>query len=93
MGTAPTFAAAMLWMSEHVTVSNKVGSALSITASVGHASLTTVLGQHMDDFPMGLMFLNLVIICGCIILLVLAYILIMHKRPEDKIITENESLK
>ena len=87
MGMAPTFAAAMLWMSEHVTVTNKVGSALSITASVGHASLTTVLGHQMEDFPMGLMFMNLSIIFGCNILLIFAYILTIRKRP-DKIITE-----
>ena len=62
----------MLWMEEHVTVTNKIGSALVIAASVGADAFPILLGQFITDLPMILIYMNLAVICGCTLLFLVA---------------------
>ena len=72
VGMAPIYASSMLWLDQFMTVTNKIGSLMTIAASIGADSFPLILGQFISTFPMLLMYMQIGVIYSCILLFSLA---------------------
>ena len=71
-GTAPIFASCMLWMNQFMTVTNKIGGLMTVAAAIGADVFPLFLGQFIATKPMLLMYMQVVLICMCMLLFMLA---------------------
>ena len=72
IGMASIYASSMLWMDQYMTVTNKIGSLMTISASIGADSFPLFLGQFIDTFPMILMYMQVGVVYACILLFMVA---------------------
>ena len=72
IGTAPIFASCMLWMNQFMTVTNKIGGLMTVAAAIGADVFPLFLGQFIATTPMLLMYMQVVLICMCMLLFMLA---------------------
>ena len=72
IGMASIYASSMLWMDQYMTVTNKIGSLMTISASIGADSFPLFLGQLIDTFPMILMYMQVGVVYACILLFMVA---------------------
>lgn len=59
LGTASLFATGLLWIEEYLVISNRIGAAFSIAASLGCDVFPLIMGQFIDTRPMFLMYMQL----------------------------------
>ena len=83
-GMGPIFACAFLWLEKHVTVTTRIGSYLTIAASIGVDSFPLLLGQFMATLPMLLIYLQLAVVLLCIILFGIACFIANHSEAWKK---------
>ena len=69
---ASIYASSMLWMDQYMTVTNKIGALMTISASIGGDAFPLLLGQVIDTFPMILMYIQVGVVYACILLFILA---------------------
>ena len=94
-GMASVYACGILWIEQHITVTNRIVSSMIISGSIGADLFPIVLGQFMATFPMLLMYLQVVVVSLCIILFSLAYFItrILSKNTITYVSTNIEELK
>jgi fucose permease len=94
-GMASVYACGILWIEQHITVTNRIISSMIISGSVGADLFPIILGQFMATFPMLLMYLQVAVVFMCIALFSTAYGItrIINKNKTTKIIDENEELQ
>ena len=68
IGMAPIYASTVLWMDQYMTVTNKIGAFMSVSATIGAESFPLFLGQFITTFPMLLMYVQAGIVYMCILL-------------------------
>merc|ERR1711997_1238704 len=81
-GMASVYACGILWIEQHITVTNRIVSSMIISGSIGADLFPIILGQFMATFPMLLMYLQVVVVFMCITLFSTAYCItqIMSKQ-------------
>ena len=72
-GMASVYACGILWIEQHITVTNRIVSSMVISGSVGADLFPIILGQFMATFPMLLMYLQVSVVFMCIALFSTAY--------------------
>ena len=83
-GMASVYACGILWIEQHITVTNRIISSMVISGSIGADLFPIILGQFMASFPMILMYLQVAVVFMCIILFSSAYVITrMMKRNES----------
>ena len=83
-GMASVYACGILWIEQHITVTNKIMSSMIISGSIGADLFPIILGQFMASFPMILMYLQAAVVFMCILLFSSAYVITrMMKRNES----------
>ena len=83
-GMASVYACGILWIEQHITVTNRIMSSMIISGSIGADLFPIILGQFMASFPMILMYLQAAVVFMCILLFSSAYVITrMMKRNES----------
>ena len=72
VGMGPIFAGCMLWMSQFMTVTNKIGGLITVAAGLGADTFPLFLGQFITNYPMLLMHMQVGLIYLCIVLFTFA---------------------
>ena len=72
IGMAPICASCLLWMDQFMTVTNKIGGIMIVAGGIGFDAFPVFLGQFIADFPMLLMYTQVVLIYLCVLLFALA---------------------
>ena len=83
-GMASVYACGILWIEQHITVTNKIMSSMIISGSIGADLFPIILGQFMATFPMILMYLQVAVVFMCILLFSTSYLI-------TRLIKKNES--
>ena len=68
LGMASIFATGFLWAEQKISVTGKVSAALIISSSLGAKLFPVMVGNLVEESPMMLHYLCLVIVCGCILI-------------------------
>ena len=84
-GMASVYACGILWIEQHITVTNRIMSSMIISGSIGADLFPIILGQFMATFPMILMYLQVAVVFLCILLFSTSYLI-------TRIIKKNESV-
>ena len=85
VGMASIFATGFLWAEQKITVSSKVSAVLIISSSLGAKLFPVMVGNLVEEWPMVLHYLCLVIVCGCVLIFSLASIITaryQHRRHQ-----------
>jgi len=70
-GMASIFATGLLWLEKRVEITNRIGSAMSISASLGAKVFPVIVGNIVEAHPMSLMYFIFATSTGCTLLFVL----------------------
>ena len=94
-GMATVYGCGILWIEQHITVTNRIVSSMIISGSIGADLFPIILGQFMATFPMLLMYLQVAVVFMCIVLFSTAYCItqIMSKQKKRTIINDKEELQ
>jgi len=87
-GMASIFATGLLWLEKRIEITNRIGAAMSISASLGAKVFPVVVGNIVEAHPMSLMYFVFVTSTGCTLLFVLNTVisrqLLKEKECKDK---------
>ena len=57
-GMASIWACGILWLKQHITVTNRIGSLMVVAGSLGGNSFLILMGQFITGHPMALMYVE-----------------------------------
>ncbi|TRY66961.1 hypothetical protein TCAL_09924 [Tigriopus californicus] len=75
VGTASIFATGILWLEQHVVVTNRIGALVSIAASLGPDIFPVIVGQYIVAQPMVLMHVTALTLIGCVLIFIACHFL------------------
>ena len=70
-GIASIYATGLLWLESFVTITNRIGAAMTVASSIGADLFPVISGQLLEKYPMTLMYIT----CGTIIFTSLMFVL------------------
>ena len=72
-GMASIWACGILWLKQHINVTNRIGSFIIVAGSLGGNSFLIMMGQFISGFPMLLMYIEICLVFLCISLFSCGY--------------------
>ena len=73
MGMASIWACGILWLKQHIKVTNRIGSLLIVAGSLGGNSFLIMMGQFISQYPMLLMYIEICLVFLCILIFLTGY--------------------
>ena len=67
-GMASIWACGILWLKQHINVTNRIGSFMIVAGSLGGNSFLIMMGQFISGFPMLLMYLEVILVFLCVVI-------------------------
>ena len=89
-GMASVYACGILWIEQHITVTNKIMSSMIISGSIGADLFPIILGQFIATFPMILMYLQVCVVFMCIVLFSTAYLITRILKKNENADNSNQ---
>ena len=78
-----SFYLGFLWMEQYITVTNKIGAAMSVASAVGAKVCPVITGQFIYCFPMVLMYLTFGPLVSCFIAFSCAICVVRYFSKEN----------
>ena len=72
-GMASIWACGILWLKQHINVTNRIGSLLIVSGSLGGNSFLIIMGQFISQYPMLLMYIEICLVFLCILIFLTGY--------------------
>ena len=72
-GMASIWACGILWLKQHINVTNRIGSFLIVSGSLGGNSFLIIMGQFISQYPMLLMYIEICLVFLCILIFLTGY--------------------
>lgn len=72
-GMASIWACGILWLKQHINVTNRIGSLIIVAGSLGGNSFLIMMGQFISGFPMLLMYIEICLVFLCILIFIGGY--------------------
>ena len=72
-GMASIWACGILWLKQHIRVTNRIGSLLIVAGSLGGNSFLIMMGQFISQYPMLLMYIEICLVLLCILIFLSGY--------------------
>lgn len=72
-GMASIWACGILWLKQHINVTNRIGSLIIVAGSLGGNSFLIMMGQFISGFPMLLMYIEMCLVFLCIFIFIGGY--------------------
>ena len=82
-GMASMYATGLLWLGQHIKVTNRIGASVMVTSAMGVLVFPVLNGQLIDTTPMSLMYLNFSTLTVCSVIFISAN-LVAHLATQRK---------